>query len=147
MGDVRDELNAYFADYYAGYKGNQGSTLSYGDDGIGDYSPTNTSAKLNYSELFSPEQYASIERKAGELGKSTDALAGIIWHESGGNTQAVNPTSGATGLIQFMDKTAKGLGTSQADIMNMSFDEQLDLTGTYLKGYGSKFDQAQTATD
>lgn len=44
----------------------------------------------------------------------SNLLAGIIWHESRGNPDAVNPQSGATGLGQFLPSTAKAMGISNA---------------------------------
>ncbi len=45
--------------------------------------------------------------------------------ESGVKTTAVNKRSGATGLIQFMPATAKGLGTSCSALKAMSPEEQM----------------------
>jgi hypothetical protein len=53
-----------------------------------------------------------IVETSGRLGIDPAWLANIIQLESGGNPQARNPTSRATGLIQFMPFTAKDLGTT-----------------------------------
>ena len=47
----------------------------------------------------------------------------------------VNPKSKATGLFQFIPKTAKELGTTTSKIKNMSAKEQADLYAKYLKKY------------
>ena len=52
--------------------------------------------------------------------------------ESGLNSKAVNPHGGATGLIQFMPKTAEGLGTSTAALKAMTPLEQLDYVEKFL---------------
>jgi soluble lytic murein transglycosylase-like protein len=44
----------------------------------------------------------------------SNLLAGIIWHESRGHPDAVNPESGATGLGQFLPSTAKAMGITNA---------------------------------
>ena len=44
-------------------------------------------------------------------------LLGIMNSESGLNPQAVNKSSGATGLIQFMPATAKSLGTTVSPML------------------------------
>lgn len=49
-----------------------------------------------------------------------------MFFESGFKPDARNPKSNATGLIQFMPNTAKGLGTSVDQLRNMSAIEQLD---------------------
>jgi hypothetical protein len=46
--------------------------------------------------------------------------------------------SGATGLIQFMPTTARGLGTSTADLAAMTAEEQLDYVRRYFKPYSLK---------
>lgn len=46
--------------------------------------------------------------------------------------------SGATGLIQFMPKTAQGLGTTTADLARMTPEEQLDWVYLYFKPYAGR---------
>lgn len=67
-----------------------------------------------------------------------DALAGLIEHESGWKAAAVNPTGGATGLIQFMPATAKGLGTSVGALRAMSEIEQLPFVVRYFKHFRTR---------
>ncbi len=52
--------------------------------------------------------------------------------------QITNQISGATGLIQFMPSTAARLGTSTADLVQMSNVEQLDSVYAYLRPYRDK---------
>ena len=61
-------------------------------------------------------------------------LANIIQLESGGNPQAVNATSGATGLIQFMPSTAQGLGTSVGTLMQLDGKGQMPYVRKYFEG-------------
>lgn len=83
--------------------------------------------------------YASeIVAVAGRLGADPHALANLINFESGGNPQAKNPTSGATGLIQFMPKTAARLGTSTASLYKLSGKEQMAYVERYLSAYRGK---------
>ncbi len=49
-----------------------------------------------------------------------------------------NPQSGATGLIQFMPNTAKGLGTTTNDLAKMSAEEQLDFVAKYFDDHKGK---------
>jgi hypothetical protein len=46
--------------------------------------------------------------------------------------------SGATGLIQFMPKTARGLGTSDVKLERMTAVEQLDYVEAYFKPYARR---------
>lgn len=61
-------------------------------------------------------------------------LANVINFESNGfNPQAVNPFSGATGLIQFMPTTAAELGTSTGSLRGMSAVQQMDYVKRYFQ--------------
>jgi hypothetical protein len=77
---------------------------------------------------------------AGRLNIDPAWLANIIHLESGGNPQARNPTSAATGLIQFMPKTAQGMGTTIDEIYQMNGRQQMPLVEQYfvniIKRYG-----------
>lgn len=53
------------------------------------------------------------------------------------STSIQNPSTKATGLIQFMPKTAKqDLGTTIEDLAKMDFDTQLDYVFKYFSQYG-----------
>jgi hypothetical protein len=66
-------------------------------------------------------------------GWNVNAIAAVIKIESGGKPAAVNPLSGATGLIQFMPQTAKTLGTTVEALRKMSALEQLDFVERYFE--------------
>lgn len=74
---------------------------------------------------------------ADAVGGSGIHLAKVIWAESRMKTKARNPVTGATGLIQFMPKTAKALGTSTEALARMSFERQLDYVQEYLERVAS----------
>ena len=74
---------------------------------------------------YSPEALRNLESLAGRLNMDPNDLKAVIYAESGGRADAVNSSSGATGLIQFMPRTANGLGISTAAIREMSAEEQL----------------------
>jgi hypothetical protein len=46
-----------------------------------------------------------------------------------------NPTSGATGLIQFMDETARGLGTTTDALASLSAEAQLAYVEAHFRPY------------
>jgi hypothetical protein len=79
-----------------------------------------------------------LENVSKRLGISPNWLLAVMYKESRLNPQAVNKTGGATGLIQFMPNTAKGLGTSTAELYNMSNVEQLKYVEKYFKPYKDK---------
>lgn len=64
-----------------------------------------------------------------------DTLTNIIAFESGGNPQAVNRASGASGLNQFMPGTARRLGTTHQQIRRMPFKQQLGLVDRYFQRF------------
>jgi hypothetical protein len=49
-----------------------------------------------------------------------------------------NPGSSATGLIQFVGPTARGLGTTTAQLARMTAVEQLDYVEKYFQPYKSR---------
>lgn len=64
----------------------------------------------------------------------------VMYNETAGtmSSHIKNPTSSATGLIQFMAETAGGLGTSTAALAAMSNVDQLDYVYQYLLKYKGK---------
>ena len=58
------------------------------------------------------EVISKIEDISARLNCKPEDLMAVINAESGFNPKARNKRSGATGLIQFMPRTARGLGTS-----------------------------------
>ena len=66
-------------------------------------------------------------------------LMHVMYIESGLNHTAVNPYTGASGLIQFMPATAAELGTTLDKLRSMSNVEQLDYVYKYLRRYRRKY--------
>lgn len=87
---------------------------------------------------------AKVNDIAGRLGISADSLMFVMKTESNIDPAAVNPYSGATGLIQFMPATASGLGTSTGALRSMSNVQQLDYVYRYFKPFTGKLN---TVTD
>jgi hypothetical protein len=74
----------------------------------------------------------AIDQVARQVGIADPRfLANVIAFESQFNPQAKNAASTATGLIQFIEPTAKELGTTTAAIRNMGFREQMELVRRY----------------
>ena len=65
----------------------------------------------------------TAERKAKPV-SIRDELAWAIEMESGWRPSATNPTTKATGLLQFMPATAKTMGTTVDDLRVMSLSQQ-----------------------
>lgn len=81
---------------------------------------------------------ARVTEIAAVLGVSPDWLMIVFKIESNINPAAINPYTGATGLIQFMPATAAGLGTSCAALAEMGNVRQLDYVLKYFKPYAGK---------
>jgi hypothetical protein len=66
-------------------------------------------------------------------------LMAIMYFESAKSfSPSIQNSIGATGLIQFMPSTARGLGTSTTALKNMSAVDQLDYVEKYLRVYKGK---------
>ncbi len=76
--------------------------------------------------------YNKATEVSKRLGCDANVLLGLMMSESGLKSAAVNKSSGATGLIQFMPSTAKSLGTSTAALKQMSAEQQLTYVEKYL---------------
>lgn len=82
---------------------------------------------------------AKVIQIASALGiPNPDYLMGAMNIESSINPSAVNPTTGATGLIQFMPGTARALGTTVEALKQMSNVQQLDYVYKYFFPYKGK---------
>jgi hypothetical protein len=97
-----------------------------------------------WSAKQSPEFISRVQWIVGALGMAPtgvdDMMACIAW-ESGETFSAgvVNKAgSGATGLIQFMPSTAKGMGTTVETLAKLSDVAQLDYVYKYFLPYKGK---------
>ena len=88
------------------------------------------------AHLKDPDFNRKLQKVADSLGVDKAHLIAIMKAESGMDPAAVNPQSRATGLIQFMPKTAQSLGTSVEELRNMSAVDQLDYVYRYFKMVG-----------
>ena len=126
------------------YYGSNTSQVVYGSD-------TNNGGKNNgfsynwNGQYVTPEFKAKVLDISNQLQMNPDDIMAIMAFESGLNPTAVNPSSGATGLIQFMPSTARGLGTSTDALKKMSGVDQLDYVDKYFQGYKGKIQNVQDA--
>ena len=103
--------------------------------------PTANVAKVKTNALQEPGFIEKLKQVANTLGVSPRVLAGIIKHET---NNTFSPAArapgkhGAVGLIQFIPKTAKQLGTSIEALEKMSGTQQLDYVEKFYKGVGVK---------
>ena len=87
--------------------------------------------------MLSPEFYHKLNQISGELGMNPRDLLLVMFFESGGINPAAHNPGGATGLIQFMPDTLKGMGLGPKQIANfgnVSAENQLDYVKKYIEG-------------
>lgn len=85
----------------------------------------------------------TVEQIAARLGTRPEYLMAVMSFETGGSFDPAQPNtagSGATGLIQFMPATARGLGTSTAALARLSPVQQLDYVERYLLPFAGQLD-------
>ena len=90
---------------------------------------------IEYIKENRAEFTAKVNSICTELRIEANWLMFVMWFESRLNPQAVNPISGATGLIQFMPSTARSLGTTTDVLKHMNNVQQLDYVLAYLRPY------------
>ena len=117
------------------------------------------SEKSHYSGSLPDELVAELDAKLGsgfcakleEVAKNINCdpkdLIGMMQSESGINPSAYNNNGGATGLIQFMPSTARSLGTTTQELLNMSAIEQLDYVEQYFTNWTGGSGQRLTGGD
>src|SRR4029453_18781382 len=85
--------------------------------------------------LHGPAFKQKVREISGRLGCNPNHLMAVMAFETGRtfSPKGKNPSSSATGLIQFMADTAVGLGTTTAKLARMTAVKQLDLVEKYLQ--------------
>ncbi|HEV7554680.1 MAG TPA: peptidoglycan-binding domain-containing protein [Kofleriaceae bacterium] len=97
-----------------------------------------TVTALEALEKREPGFFPKLEQVAARLGTKVEWLLNVMMMESTLDPHKKNPKSTATGLIQFMAKTARGLGTSTAALRGMTAVQQLDWVEKYFKPFKGK---------
>lgn len=84
------------------------------------------------------EQDPEFKKKIAEVSEKFNLdpqkLIAMMKLESNLETDAVNKKSAATGLIQFMPETARGLGTTVEGLIQMTAVQQMEYVAKYLEG-------------
>jgi len=90
----------------------------------------------------------TVDQVARRLGMDPEHLLTVMRFETGGTFSPSirnQAGSGATGLIQFMPATARGLGTTTEALAGMSPEQQLDYVERYLRPYRGRMRSLQDA--
>lgn len=94
-------------------------------------------AEIAWGKVVSLEFKMKVVEICADFGCDPSHLMAAMAFETGRTFSPTkkNKVSGATGLIQFMPATAKGLGTSISQLEAMTAVEQLDVVRLYFKPY------------
>lgn len=88
-----------------------------------------------YAETEKTAKTGNIKQEVAQLAKYVGVpvqwFERLIKHESGNNPKAINPTSKAVGLIQFLPSTLKGYGHTSETYLDLSISEQFKLIRKY----------------
>ncbi|MDO5307421.1 MAG: transglycosylase SLT domain-containing protein [bacterium] len=113
------------------------STSRYSDSDTSNFSYDADTLKQKWSKKksgLSQGFYNKVVQVAKRIKCSPDDLMALMNSESNLNPASQNPSSNATGLIQFMPSTAMGLGTSVENLKTMSAEQQLVYVEKYFLG-------------
>lgn len=115
-----------------------------GDNGNGNNNENNNEVVIIGSASKEKGFIEAVHALEAKIGVEKNAIIRIMKHESGLSPQARNKSTNATGLIQFMPNTAKGLGTTVDELIKMTGMEQLKYVEKY---YKSMIGKAKTIGD
>ena len=98
--------------------------------------PTAIPKDVNNDKAFMME----VNRLANKFGWEPNDLLAVMSFETGGSFDPAkrNKVSGATGLIQFIPETAKGLGVTTEELSKMTRAEQMKYVEKYFNQFGNK---------
>lgn len=124
-----------------------------GDVGnVGDVRPPNSSDVARLSRVRGADNTTLTFRQkvvqvAERLRMDPVHLMAVMSFETGESfsPSVRNRSTGATGLIQFMPSTARGMGTSTSSLSRMTPERQLDYVERYLQPYAGKMNTVEDA--
>jgi len=96
---------------------------------------------------LSDQFFKDLPAVASTLGVSLEHLLEVMNFESGVYASAQNATTGATGLIQFMPATLRGMGYTKgySEFRKLRAEEQLPYVKRYLSPYAGKMTSLEAA--
>ena len=99
------------------------------------------------TDKTSPQFMAKAQKMSTDLGMRLDDFLRVISYETDGTFSPsqtnIGQKSSAVGLIQFLSRTAKNLGTTTEALAAMSPEQQLDYVAKYLAPYKGKIGNLQ----
>ncbi|MBT7902733.1 hypothetical protein HN587_02645 [Candidatus Woesearchaeota archaeon] len=103
------------------------------------YDDPKLKSKIN-AETFEPEFLSDLEKMCERLDMNAMGLISVMDFETGGtfSPKKKNPKGSATGLIQFISRTARSLGTTTKQLRKMTQRQQLKYVEKYFKRNSKK---------
>ena len=99
------------------------------------------------AEVASDREFISeVDRVSNKLGVSRNDLLSVIDFETDGSfdpAQKNKAGSSGTGLIQFLDKTARSLGTTTEQLAQMTRVQQMQYVDMYLTQFADKINSPE----
>lgn len=120
----------------ADYSAEGGVDNDYYDEDTSNYSYDAGQLKAKWSKKaphLTDGFYNKVTAISKRVGCDPNALMAVMTSESNLKANISNSRSGATGLIQFMPKTARNLGTSTDALKKMSAEQQLTYVEKFLQ--------------
>ncbi|MDO9455274.1 peptidoglycan-binding protein, partial [Nocardioides sp.] len=131
--------DAYRADHPLPVQSGQGYTSPTGYD-------YNQITGVRGNPNVTPEFLRQVEGMSQRLGARPEHIMAAMSFETGGqfSSDVRNPRSSATGLIQFMDSTARGLGTTTGELAQMTPTEQLTYVERYFEPHRGRLNDLES---
>ncbi|MFB9312146.1 peptidoglycan-binding domain-containing protein, partial [Nocardioides plantarum] len=131
--------DAYRADHPLPVQTGQGYTSPTGYD-------YNQITGVQGNANVTPEFLRKVEGMSQRLGARPEHIMAAMSFETGGrfSSDVRNPHSSATGLIQFMSDTAKGMGTTTGQLAQMTPVQQLDYVEQYFQPYRGRLNDLES---
>jgi hypothetical protein len=113
------------------------NAISTTAEGMSKRNPTEGDLSFVPKDVLADKPFMDeVQRVADKYKIKTSDLLAVIKAESNFNPSAKNPRGTATGLIQFIESTAKSLGTSTAQLATMSRAQQMKYVDEYFAQVG-----------
>lgn len=99
---------------------------------------------LENNPNVTPEFIREVEAMSARLGARPEHILSAMSFETGGTfSPSIQNGIGATGLIQFIPSTARGLGTSTDALRQMSPTQQMEFVEKYFQPFKGKLDSLE----
>ncbi len=99
---------------------------------------------LRNNPNVSPSFIREVEAMSDRVGAKPEHILAAMSFETGGTfSPSITNSIGATGLIQFIPSTARGLGTSTNALRNMTPIQQLEFVEKYFEPYTGRLDSLE----